>query len=91
MDIEDKLKKERGGIYGPHEENAEDFASIMKIFARIGKCEYKDTWYIYNIVQKLIRIANSPYYKDNHDDLRTYDRLWWEKIEKAGQELGTRL
>jgi len=84
MDIEEKLRKERGAIYGPHEENAEDFATIMGIFDRIGAYAPKDRWYIVNMVQKFIRIANSPYYKDSHDDLRTYDKLWWEYIEKVG-------
>ena len=78
---EQKLHDNRASIYGLVGENAEDCATIMKIFFRADKLEGRDLFFIFNIIQKLIRIANSPYYKDSHDDLRLYDALWWEDIE----------
>lgn len=84
--VEEKLNRERGNVYGPHQENASDFAAIKAIFDRIGAYDQDDEWYIVNMIQKFIRIANSPYYKDSHDDLRTYDKIWWEKIEAGMDE-----
>lgn len=81
MSIEQKLHKERSAIYGPHEENAEDFATIKAIFDRIGAYDKKDEFYIINLIQKFVRIANSPYYQDSHDDLRAYDMLWCRRMK----------
>lgn len=85
MSIEQKLHKERSAIYGPHDENAADFAVIKAIFDRIGAYDPKDEFYIINLIQKFVRIANSPYYQDSHDDLRAYDMLWVERMVMDGK------